>query len=253
MSLTKTADIDASFFDGQLGGAGEDDSFVDKYNADKTALESADDVLLYRTGLPELDWVDGGAPAVGGGDMVIYGRNLIQGMTFDAITITQGAASITITALRPGNSNLQVAIGTPAGGAAAVAVADGVITITPAAAGSTDDAMATAVNADAADTNGIVRATSASGGSFDAAQSAVPLVGGVGDYDNTDVIVSGVVCPPANETGATTVAKWSDTKITCTVPALTGETPARAASDIVSIVVKSDGVSSQQLAVALGA
>lgn len=252
MSQTTTYDtLGAGFFDGQLGGASEGDKFRSKYDTFVAAVQSDFGTVQGRSGHPELDWLDGGAPAASGGDMVLRGRNLLQGKTFDTITVTQGAASFTVTALKPGVSGLSVIIGTPAGGGAAVSVSGSVITITPAAAGSTDDAMATAVNANGADTDGLVRATSAGGGSFNAAQGERVLAGGTGDYTGTKVLISGTEALPANQTGATTTAKWSDTAITVTVPDLTALSPARAAADLANIVVESDGVYSQALTAVL--
>lgn len=252
MSQTTTYDtLEAGFFDGQLGGASEGDKYRNAYNKFVGEVQGDFDTIQDRSGHPELDWLDGGAPAASGGDVVLRGRNLLQGKTFDEITISQGAASFTVTALKPGVSGLSVIIGTPAGGGAAVSVSGSVITITPAAAGSTDDAMATAVNANGADTDGLVRATSAGGGSFNAAQGERALSGGTGDYSGTKVLVTGTEALPANETGATTTAKWTDTSVTVTVPDLTALSPARAATDLANIVIESDGVYSQALTAVL--
>jgi hypothetical protein len=204
-----------------------------------------------RSQYPELDWLDGGAPAATGGDIVLKGRLLLQSQTFDAAHVTEGSGDLLIEMLKPGDSgySYEVKAGT---GALAVAISDTKLTITLASGGSTVAAVATAINADGADTDGIMRANEDASDTLTAAVSETNLTGGVGDYAGNKVLASGVECLPANETGATTTAKWTDTAITVTVPDLTAETDARAASDIAQIAIESDGKFTQAMSVVLG-
>lgn len=199
------------------------------------------------TGTPELDYHDltDGAVAAAGGDITLVGRALLQGQTFDELQLTEGAADLTVYALKPGASPLSVEITVGVGALSAV-IAANVLTIELQAAGDTDDAIATAINVSAT-CNGVVRATSAAGGSFTLAQGVADLAGGVGDYDNNKVMVAGEECLPENEIGATTTAKWSDTAINVTVPALSGG----AAGDHAQITVESNGTRTQALSAVL--
>lgn len=206
--------------------------------------------LPWITGGPELNWIDGGAPAAAGGDIVLRGTSLLQSQTFDSIHITETTADLFIEMLKPGVSGFTVEV--VAGvGALSVAVAGSKLTITLAAGGSTVSAIATAINANAADTDGIMRANEDVAGSITLDQADTALAGGAGDYANNTVLVSGAACLPANETGATTTAKWTDTTVTVTVPALTGLSPARAAGDIAKVVLVSNAVRSPAIAAAL--
>lgn len=203
-------------------------------------------VVENKTGFPELQWIDGGAIAAAGGTAVLKGADFLQGKTFDELQLTEGAADLTFTAMKPGDSGLKVAIIAGAG-ALSVAYASKTLTITLASGGSTDDAIATAVNA-LADSKGIIRAVSAAGGSFTAAVAATDLAGGTGDWDNTGVFVSGVEAKPLHATGTTPAATWADGQISVTVPDLTAETDARAVGDIASVIVQSNAVKSNTLA-----
>ncbi|MFW9801043.1 MAG: hypothetical protein ACFFFC_00200 [Candidatus Thorarchaeota archaeon] len=213
---------------------------------DNAAIEA----VLDRVGTPELDWIDGGAPAAAGGDIILYGRNLLQSQTFDAAHVTEGSGDLLLALLKPGDSGYTYEVVAGAG-ALAIAISGTKLTITLASGGSTVNAVATAINADGADTEGIIRANEDASDTLTAAVSETAFTGGVGTYAGNEVRVSGVACLPANETGATTTAKWTDTKVTVTVPALTGESPARAAGDIAQISLKSDTKYAQPLAAAL--
>ncbi|MCK4306551.1 MAG: hypothetical protein KAY24_20075 [Candidatus Eisenbacteria sp.] len=197
------------------------------------------------TGTPELDFHDvtGGAVASGGGDITLIGRALLQGQTFDELQRTEGAADLTVYALKPGASPLSVEI-TVGGGVLSAVIAANVLTIELQAAGDTDDAIATAINVSAT-CDGVVRATSAAGGSITLAQAEADLAGGVGDYANNKVMVGGLEALPQNETGTTTTAKWSDTSILATVPAVGGT------GDHAQITVESNGVRTQALSAVL--
>jgi hypothetical protein len=203
-----------------------------------------------KAGFPTLDWVDGGAFAAAGANVTLIGTNLLQGQTFDTLQIKEGAAQIDLHAMKPGDSGITVEVvaGT---GALAVAYAAKKLTITLAAGGSTDDAVATAVNEAASQAKGIVRAVSAGGGSFTAAVAETAMAGGVGYWEGNAVMVSGVEALPAHQTGTTPAASWTDDGIGATVPDLTGESPARAAGDIAGVIVMSNGVKTDQLSVVL--
>jgi len=196
-----------------------------------------------REGFPELDWIDAPLPAAAGGNVVLRGRNLLQGQTFDTLDLTEGAATVTLFAAKPGNSGITAQV---VAGVGALSVTYNTSTkalvITLAAGGSTADAIATAINANAAQTDGYVRADSNAGGSLITAVAETPLAGGVGNYAENVVECSGVEALPLNTPGTTSTAQWADTVITVTVPALTGQTPARAAGDVVATRIKTNGV-----------
>lgn len=198
--------------------------------------------------LPELDRLDvvgGAAVAAAGGDIELVGRNLLQGMTFDTISRTESAGgTLNIYALTPGDSGITVEITVGAGGLVLTYVGKK-LTIELAAGGSSDDAVATAINADASPCNGYLRAVSGTTGNFTLAQADAPLTGGVGDWTNTQVFAGGLAALPANELGINAVAKWSDTGIVCTTQAV------GAATDVVSLAVRSNGVNTGSLSAVL--
>ena len=195
--------------------------------------------------LDRLDVVGGAAVAAAGGDIELVGRNLLQGQTFDHIQLTETlGGTLDIYALTPGDSGITVEVTVGVGGLVLTYAAKK-LTIELAAAGSSDDAVATAINADASPCNGYLRAVSGTTGNFTTAQATAPLTGGTGDWDATQIFVGGLVALPANETGINAVAKWSDTGITCTTQAV------GAATDVVAIVVKSDGVETKALSAVL--
>jgi hypothetical protein len=201
------------------------------------------DPRLTGSGVPFLDRLDvaGGAAIVAaGGDIELVGRDLLQGQTFDSLALTEGAAGLTVHALKPGDSALTVEVTVGAGGLV-VTFAAGKLTIELAAAGSTDDAIATAINADLSQCNGIIRAVSATGGSFTLAQAEAPMTGGAGNYAGNKVMVAGLEALPANETGITSTAKWSNTGIVCTTQA------AGAATDVAAVIVQSNGLWTGQI------
>jgi hypothetical protein len=204
-----------------------------------------------RASFPEIDWIDisAGKPSISGAvDITLKGRNLLQGQSFDSIAITQAAMTLTIHALKPGDSGLTVEVVAGAG-ALAVAVSGSDITITLAAGGSTVNAIATAINADGADTDGIVRALETASGTMTDAAAATAMTGGDGEYAENTVTVAGEACLPQNETGVAPTAKWSDTEIKVTCPALAS----LEAGDLSNIVIQSDGTSTQALTVDVAA
>lgn len=186
--------------------------------------------------LDRLDVVGGAAVAAAGGDIELVGRNLLQNQTFDFLLRAEGLASFTVYALTPGDSPITVEITVGLGGLVLTYVANK-LTIELAAAGSSDDAIATAINADVSPCNGFLRAVSAgSAANFTLAQANAPLVGGTGDWAANQIFVGGLAALPANETGTIPAAKWSDTGIVCTTQAV------GAATDIVAIAVRVDGI-----------
>lgn len=190
--------------------------------------------------------VGGATVKAAGGDINLIGQNLLQSQTFDTLTVTEGSASLVLAALKPGDSGITVELIKGVGGASvAFNPGTGALVIDIGSAGSSDDALATLVNANAAATDGYVRATSAAGGNFTSVQSAAPMTGGVGNYANNKVMVSGLEALPINEPGTTTTAKWGDTSIFCTTQAV------GLATDVVTIAVQSNALWSRQLSAVL--
>lgn len=197
-----------------------------------------------RYGMPELDWLNtsAGAPTAAGGDVQIYGRNLLQSQTFDSIALAETTARLTLTMLTPGVSGATVVIATPSGTTAiAYNTTTKVLTITPASGGDTVHNIATAINANGAQTDGHIRATETVAGNITAAQASQALSGGAGDYAQNIIRVAGTQIYPANTTGDTGAAAWSDTAIVATFPNLTALSPALAATDKVSFTMLING------------
>lgn len=204
-----------------------------------------------RTGFPELDWLDGAGPAALGSDVVLRGRNLLQGQTFDSLTLGTGTSELVFTALKPGDSGWKVKMTDT--GALTVSFAAGVLTITFNGGVTTADALATAVNAEATNV-GKIRCVSGGVGTTLVATTATagdPLAGGAGDFAGNKVEVGGVEALPTHATGTGPAATWADGVITATVPDLTAEAVPLAAADVVALRVQSNGVQSDQLSDAL--
>jgi hypothetical protein len=198
-----------------------------------------------RAGYPELDYVDGGLP-LAGGDVVIHGRNLLQGQTFDSLTIAQSAIRLQLFALKPGASGITVVVIAGSGAlGAAYNPTTKVLTITLAAGGSTADAVATEINKNGGVAEGIIRANVSVGGTLTLAQASAPMTGGTGTWSENKVMVAGLEALPANETGTTSTAKWSDTTISVTIPSLAGA--GLAVEDLYQLTVMSDGKRSDPL------
>lgn len=195
-----------------------------------------------RPVLPELHMVDvagglGAAFAAAGGDLDIYGINLLQGQTFDALVHGAGNAELTFEALTPGDSLLEIVIEDGVGEVVAYNAGLHRVTITLNTGVSTANSIATAVNANGAQTDGILRAT-AGGTGLDnpVAMALTPMAGGVGA--GFQAFVGGHACLPANEVGTAPVRKINNDRIVITTPAM------GAAADVVSVFVVSDGVRS---------
>jgi hypothetical protein len=205
-----------------------------------------------RVDFPQLEWVDGGAFAAAGGDVVLKGANLVQGQTFHTWTSTGATDNdkFAVTALKPGEDEGFEVVVTDTG-SLTVDLSAGVLAITINGGTTTAGDVATAINADAANTNGILRGSTPGDGSGNASvESQSASSGGTGS--GWACYVSGVECLPANENATEdATAKVTETAATVTVPDLTAETDARAIGDIVSVSIWSDGVYTMQLSVVL--
>ena len=225
--------------------AGMGKSFRDAYEDVDRGFRNAEGRVDY----PELDALDGAQPgAAAATDVVLKGRNLLQGQTFDAHTNGTGTSEIVLTALKPGKTEYTVTYENT--GSITVTLTGTVLAITFNAGVSTANAIATAVNADGADTEGIIRAVAGGGGgggtgtTVPEIATAEAFAGGVGK--GWECRVAGVEALPANETGDDAGAKITDTQATVTVPAL-GAAASLAATDLATAVVKSGEVHTQQL------
>jgi hypothetical protein len=209
--------------------------------------------LEAQVGFPMLDWLVGAEPAATGATVVFRGRALLQGQTFDTLTLVSGTSHLVITALKPGKSGIKVVILVAAGGAS-VAFANNTLTIQPAAGGSTASAIATLINANGSGCQGILWATVVVGDAtpFALAVASTPLAGGVGAYAGNKVTFSGVEALPKNTTGATGAAAWTDAVLTVSSPNLSTTTPAHNTGDKVAAVVESNGTLTAPITVQLG-
>lgn len=199
-----------------------------------------------RAGFPELDWLDPGTLlAAGQATFVLRGRNLLQGQTFDTLTLGLTTAGVVVTCLKPGDSGFRMKIvqGT---GALAVTFTSGLLTVTLDVGGSTATQVVAAINALPACIGVIFAAVLSGGGGTVLVAAETPLAGGNGLYAGNKVMVSGVEVLPKHQ-----AVSWADDIITVTVQDLTALTPARAATDIVGVVVQSDGVTTGQLSAVL--
>ena len=196
-----------------------------------------------RAGFPHLDWLDvtTGAPTAAGGDLKLLGRNLLQGQTFDTLTTGLTTAGFVVTCLKPGNSGISVVVVQGAGALSAVRAAN-VLTITLAAAGSTATQVVAAINGAASCIGVLFAAVLSVGGGTVLVAASNTLKGGVGLYAGNKVWVSGVEALPKHA-----ASQWTDDYVIVTVPALTGLSPARAAGDLVNMMISSDGVCSEAL------
>lgn len=203
-----------------------------------------------RAGFPELDFIDGGAVSAGGADAVLVGRNLLQGQTFDALTLWAGTSEVIITALAPGDSGFTVEITDGATAGAEVVTKTGKAFVIQIQAGvSTANQIATAINADGADSDGYLRAASGGAGTANAVAAAAAMTGGDGDWDGNKVYCGGKECLPANTPGTAGAAAWTDTGVTVTVPALSPVV----VGDIVQLTLSSDGTRAHALSFAAAA
>lgn len=196
--------------------------------------------LEKRASFPEVHYIDGTGPSAAGADMIIKGANLLQGQTFDALTLWATTSAVVITALTPGDSGFTIQITDGATAGSEVVTKTGNAFVIQIEAGvSTADQIATAINADGADSDGYLRAASGGSGTTNAIAAATAMTGGVGTFAENLVTVGGNTCLPANTTGTAGAAAWTDTQITVTVPALTPIV----ATDVAVVKVMSDGTS----------
>lgn len=204
--------------------------------------------LEERAGYPELDYVDGAGPAAAGGDMVLVGRNLLQGQTFDVLELWTGTSKVTITCLKPGKSPFTFAVtGGGTAGSEVVSKVGNAFSIQIEVGVSTANQIATALNANAAASDGYLRAASSGVGFNNAIQAATALAGGVGTFAENVVRVAGFECLPANTPGTAGAAAWTDTQIKVTVPALAPVV----ATDKAQITVMSDGTRADAMSAAV--
>jgi hypothetical protein len=190
-----------------------------------------------------------GVPAAGGTATIRGAHFLTQNgktQTFASKTFGTGTAALTITALKPGKDGNDITVVIVQGvGALAVTVSSTAITITLAAAGSTANAVATAINADNAQTRGLVRCASGGAGTVLIA-SLAHLAGGtgLGFY----AAVAGVELLPANTAGTAGAAAITNTSIALTVPDLRAQSyPLYPGYDVDFIVRCGPGSVAQQL------
>jgi len=193
---------------------------------------------------PEVDWLDGTGVAATGADIILEGRNLLQNQTFDELTLWLTTSEVVITALSPGDTGYTIEITDGAtAGAEVVSESGGAWGIQIQVGVSDADDIATAINLGAAASDGYLRATSGGAGVTNAIAAAAPMVGGVGE--GFVARCGGTVCLPANTTGTTGAAAIDDGTATVAVPDLTGDSPAKAATDIVDVTIESDGIVSK--------
>jgi hypothetical protein len=200
--------------------------------------------LEAREGFPELYYIDGAGPSAAGADMILKGVGFLQGQSFDELALWLGTSMVTITALKPGDSGFTIEITDGAtAGAEVVTRAGSAFTIQIQAGVSTADQIATAINANGADSDGFLRAASGGGDAVNAVAAATAMAGGVGDHAANVVAVGGTECLPANTPGTAGAAAWADDEITVTVPALTPIV----ATDQANVTVMSDGTRADAL------
>lgn len=189
---------------------------------------------------PELDYIDGAGPAAAGGDMVLVGRDLIQGQTFAELTLGTGTSELVITALTPGEAGNDFTVEIVGGGTAgseAVTKTANAFEIEVEVGVSTADQIATAINANGADSDGYLRCNGGGSGVATAVvTAATALTGGAGE--GWACVVGGNDCLPANTTGANGAAALTETSCTVTVPALTPIV----ATDKAKVYLTTDGV-----------
>lgn len=228
---------------GKGGVAGE----VDDLRSD---VEEGFQNFEARDGFPEVTYIDGAGPSAAGADMIIKGVNLLQGQTFDELALWAGTSMVTITCLTPGDSPFTIQITDGATAGAEVVTKTGNAFVIQIEAGvSTANQIATAINADGADSDGYLRAASGGADAVNAIQAATAMSGGSGYFDGNKVTVGGVECLPKNTPGTAGAAAWADGQIDVTVPALAPIV----ATDQAALKVMSDGTSADALGVTVQA
>jgi len=199
---------------GKGGLAGEIADLRSDTDRAMALLEARDASLDF----PELDYIDGAGPAAAGGDMVVVGRNLLDGQTFASLTL---GASLDIIMRVPGEAGNDViveVVDTGGAGPATYVWTPATKTLTIDLVGTTpdEDTIATAIND--AGVGAPVRANSGGGAAFGTV-AAQNLSGGTGL--GWSCTVGGFDAPIKFDTGAATSnANLTETQATVTVPAL---------------------------------
>ena len=200
--------------------------------------------LEARADFPELYYIDGAGPSAAGADMILKGANFLQGQSFDELTLWEGTSEVVITCLKPGDSPFTIEITDGAtAGSEVVTKTGNAFEIQIEVGVSTADQIAEAINDDAADSDGYLRAASGGAGTTNAIAAATAMAGGVGTFAENVVKVGGVECLPANTTGTAGAAAWTDDTITVTVPALAPIV----ATDQANVTVMADGTRADAL------
>jgi hypothetical protein len=193
---------------------------------------------------PHLDVIDATSVVkAAGGDIVLAGRNLLQGQTFDTLTLGLTTAGIVMTCLKPGDSGIKVVIVQGTGALSAV-LAAGTLTITLAVAGSTATQVVAAINGAASCIGVIFAAVLSGGGGTVLVAVLTSMAGGAGLYSGNKVWVAGVEALPKHA-----ASQWTDTGITVTMAA----NGALGTGDLVGVKISSDGVCSEMLTAAVAA
>ena len=173
---------------------------------------------------PELDYIDGAGPVAAGGDMVLVGRFLLNGQSFAGLDM-DATHGLIFTSAKPGVDDNDITVELISGGATAVSYvpATKVLEVTFNSGVDDDDAIATAINANAAQTDGHIRAVSS--GTINAAGIVAAgvfgptnMTGGLGE--GWECSVGGFEALPANVIGAISTATIAELLATVTVPAL---------------------------------
>lgn len=187
-----------------------------------------------------------------GGDITLLGAGLLGGttspQTFASYVIDEtgtAGGKITLHALKPGICDYTCEF-VAGSGALSIAFDGTKLTVTLAAGGSTAADICTAINANAASTDGYIRAVATTAGTMSLAHANTAFTEGTGSGKNFNkVLINNQECLPANETGTGPTAKWSETSIVVTVPALTG----LATDDTADVYVIANGRASNHLGV----
>jgi hypothetical protein len=211
-------------------------------------IEEGFQAMENRTGYPELDFHDltDGAVAAAGGDITLIGRNMLDSQTFDELVLWLTTSEIVITCLKPGDSGFTIEItdGATAGSEVVTKTGDD-WEIQIQVGVSTANQIATAINLNAADSDGYLRAASGGAGVVNAIAAATAMAGGVGDFANNKIMVGGLEALPINTPGTAGAAAWTDTSVKVTSPAVGG------AGDHAQITAEVNGARTQPLSAVL--
>jgi hypothetical protein len=185
--------------------------------------------------LTRLDVVTGAALLAAGSDLKLVGTDLLQGQTFDGLTIGAGIDQLDFELMKPGESGHSLELLNT--GSLSVAFAAGKWSIGYNFGTDTADQIANFVNAHAT-SKGVLRCVSGGVGTATPATPETPLAGGDGNYAANKVFVAGTEVLPLHAASATPAATWGDTLIEVTVPAAVG---GAGATDVCPIKILSNG------------